>query len=282
MLKFISPFNNVIKILHFPGTRTFERRLALKRHSTFKIKRIPENLTIITTANDYFRENAILIKQLKASNIQFINAVSEDTKSWNNRFKIRYILDTLKNITTEYCLILDSIDVAIVDNLDNIIDDFKTYNVGALYNGTTEEFPTIQIEEIPNRVENYGPYSFFNAGCCIGETDALLKIYEEAQEIIDNTNLEEDSHSNSEQYFMRQVYAKHLNDGLIGVDWQCKIFQCWRNLKFNLIKFDGKEFIQKLESTTDQDKVKNIIKNIKLANAEVAYAAVDTDLTDDL
>lgn len=277
MQKYISPFNNIIKILHFPGTRNLDRKIPLIDGNKFTKFTVPENVTIITTANEVIKESALLLGQLKNTNTNFINCVPDGTYDWNNRFKIKFLLDTLKTVKTKYCLILDSLDVAIVSDLIDIVSVYKSYGVQTLYNGTTAEFPDVTIEEIPNRVERFGPYSFFNAGCCVGTTESLIQIYTEANEIVESTNLDEDEHANSEQYFMRKVFANHLEDNLIGIDWQCKIFQCWHDIKPDFIMFDSKlGFVQRLQSATNQSLV-NSLKPIKHAQA-----AVDTDLTDDL
>lgn len=277
MQKYISPFNNILKILHFPGTRTLNKKIPLIGGNKFTQFSVPKNVTIITTANDTIKGSALLLKQLKNANVNFINCVPDGTYNWNNRFKIKFLLDALKTVKTKYCLILDSLDVAIVSDLKDIVNIYKSYNVQTLYNGTTAEFPDVTIENIPNRIEKFGPYSFFNAGCCIGTTKSLIKIYLEANDIVNATDLEGDKHANSEQYFMRKVFANHLEDNLIGIDWQCKIFQCWHDIQPDFVMFDSNlGFVQKLYSSTNQKLIESL-KPIKHAQA-----AVDTDLTDDL
>lgn len=92
-----------------------------------------------------------------------------------------------------------------------------------------------------------GTFCYFNAGCCIGETESLKTIYKRALEIIENADLANDPHSGSEQYWMRKVFAEHLTDGLMGIDYKCKIFQIWRKVKKNLPTFQkGGEIVYQL------------------------------------
>lgn len=228
--KYISPYGNAVKILHFPGDSDMKKQACL---NSFNYKPIvkPDNVEIITTAFEVENTTLPLLTQLKNSKIPFLNSTdNHKIITWNNRNKIQYIYDTLQEVSSDYCLILDSRDVAIASNLSDILSLYESYGVDVLYNAGDALHPNIEIEKIPNRNE-LGEFKYFNAGCCIGKTDTLKELYKEALDIIAETNLEECPYSNSEQYFLRQVYANHLNDGKMGIDYKCRIFQVWHNLK---------------------------------------------------
>lgn len=231
MDKYLNVYGQPIKIAHFPGDSKYLNKQLLNKFKWTPIT-VPDNIKIITIATSNIENSSPLLQQLKTNNIPYINVVPQefDQTHWINSNKIQLISECLEQISTEYVLLLDALDVAILDNLDCIIDLYKSYNVEVLYNGTVNNYPSIEIEEIPNRDE-LGTWGFFNAGCCIGKTEALKQIYAEALEMVNNPSEDDLKHKASEQYFIRKVYAKHVSDGLIGVDYQCKIFQVWHFIK---------------------------------------------------
>lgn len=126
---------------------------------------------------------------------------------------------------TEYALILDGADVCIMSDLSDIVERFKTYDKDIIFNATIRRFPQVEIDYIENR-ELLGKYCYFNAGCCIGKTKALLEFYQECQKVIRT-----DRHKNpSEQYYVRQVFNKHQDK--VFIDYDCKIFQVWHNPEY--------------------------------------------------
>lgn len=238
MIKYINSQGNVCRILHFPGDRDGYIQHLIKSFIGFNIK-IPDNLQVITTVDNSTIDSAALIKQLENSHIDYINsAENKDTNNWSNRKKIQLIYDTLCTVEKEYCLILDGWDVGIVGDLSNVIDLYKTYNVKVLYNATVDTFPPVAIESIANQ-SDLGVYGYFNAGCCIGETQALKAVYKRALDIIAETDLTQEKWAASEQYWLRKVYAEHTEDALMGIDYQCKIFQVWHRVKLGLPKILG-------------------------------------------
>lgn len=238
MIKYITPTGNVCKIFHFPGFRS-QSKLDLMESKIATEFKVPENVQIITTVDEESIEKSPLIKQLNYNKTEYINsALGKDTSDWCNRKKIQLIYDALQSVTKEYCLILDGWDVVIVNNLMDIIEDFKSYGVKVLYNATVADFPDVKIETIPNQKE-MGTFCYFNAGCCIGETETLKKIYKEALDLINQTDLTQEKHADSEQYWLRKVFANHTDDYTIGIDYLCKIFQVWHKVKLSLPKIKG-------------------------------------------
>lgn len=233
MITFLNPYGDPVKIFHFPGHRNSVRQGILDSFEGYKIT-LPDSIQLITTVENSSIETAPLIKQLNRNHTEFINsAYNKDTAQWCNRKKIQFIYDALCEVDKEYCLILDGLDVGIVGDLSDILDIYKTYDVKVLYNATVAEFPQVKIEAIPDQ-DTMGTFCYFNAGCCIGETETLKTIYGRALEIIAAADLENDKYATGEQYWMRQVFAEHLTDGLMGIDYKCKIFQIWHKIKKEL------------------------------------------------
>lgn len=175
---------------------------------------LPKDLQIVTCSNN--EKDSILLKQLRANDIKYINTVPQNCK-WDNTIKIKYILEALKKITAKYVLILDANDVLIDGDLSDIINKFKKEDKKLFYNATCNNYPNIEIDKIPNR-ETRGKFKYFNAGCCIGFTKYAIEFYEYAQQYM---NL--DNPWKSEQFIIRNAFKDKMAD--IDFDFQSKIFQ---------------------------------------------------------
>lgn len=225
-----------IKISHFPGWSKHKYHDLMDEFARVKVNSIPEDLQIITCVDDRSveKDKSPLIRQLTNSNIPFVNAAAgKDIYPWVHNKKIQMICDALDNTTAKYCLILDGIDVAVNDSdLSDIVTLFKTYNKKVIFNGTSLLHPRVMIDIVPNRVEKYGRNSFLNAGCCIGETEYLKTFYREVLELFNNTDKSSCKYWKSEQYFVRSVFAKHMDD--VWFDYDSKIFQVWHCIKLSL------------------------------------------------
>lgn len=228
-----------IKISHFPGWTRYKYKNLIDRFSNTTINALPENLQLITCVDDdsVAHDRSPLIKQLNKNNIPFINAAEhKDVYPWVNNKKIQLIYDALQNVEAEYCLILDGIDVTINQDLNDVIDIFKTYDKKIIFNATPWAHPHVILDLVPNRKELYGKYCFLNAGCCIGETKALKEFYKEVLDIFNATKKEEDKYWESEQYFVRKAFAKNMDT--VFFDYDCRIFQIWHKTEVGLPDID--------------------------------------------
>ena len=234
---YLTKNNNPIKISHFPGYDRYLYKNLMARFERNKVS-IPDNITLITVADDdtVAYDRAMLIRQLNKSKINFVNPAKHvDVYPWVNNRKIELIINALKRITTEYCLILDSLDVTINSDLSNIIELFQTYNKEILFNATNFKYPNVDVDIIENREELYGRYCYLNAGCCIGLTSSLLKFYEDTLENLNNCS-KDDPYWESEQYHIRKTFSQNMET--VGIDYECKIFQVWHKLKLENPKVD--------------------------------------------
>lgn len=244
-----------VKISHFPGWTRYKYKYLIDKFASSNIDGVPENLQIITCVDDdsvnYSRSP--LIKQLEKNNIPFINAAEhKDVYPWVNNKKIKLIHEALQNVTSEYCLILDGIDVAINDSLSDIIDIYKTYGKKIIFNATPWAHPKVEIDIIDNREDLYGKYCFLNAGCCIGETKALQEFYADALKIFNETP-ETDEYWESEQYFVRKAFAEHMDT--VWFDYECKLFQVWHKTEVELPVIDNEtgNIVYKIDDSVDED-----------------------------
>lgn len=201
-------------IYHFQGRRYLYCR-EFMQSLRYKVSKFPYDITIITCSN---REDNIglLISQLKRSGVPYINLVPRNI-SWDNRLKLYYILESLKQVTTKYVLILDAFDVVCSEDNTSIIDIFKTFNKKLVFNASKNNYPKVTIDIIPNR-DALGPFKYLNAGCCIGETEYAKSFYSKCYEIKDIDNPDK-----SEQLIVRHVFADNQED--VGIDSECKLFQ---------------------------------------------------------
>ena len=204
-------------ILHFPGTGIEGHEYIIERELNRTIK-ISDNLSIISIMDQKCWETSPIKIQCKNNNISILNPALKET-SWNNTLKIKYILQSLNEIATDYVLILDGRDTLIVNNLDDaFINKFKQLNKPIIYNGTPVAYPKISVETLQELIQIKGKQKFLNAGVCIGERNALIDFYTKAKKIN-----EQHPDNQSEQYIIR--LTRHFYPELAGHDEQNKIFR---------------------------------------------------------
>lgn len=249
-----------VNILHFPGIgkAKYENQQMIKILRENKIS-LPENITLITVVDHKNIDNALLIKQLNAMEIPFINPAKDlVVERFENTDKIGLILDALQNVDTEYCLILDGLDV-VITNLDDIMDKYLALGKDIIYNATNINYPDVDVETIENR-ESLGSYKYFNAGCCIGKTSALLDFYNECAIELSGCDVS-DKYYHSEHYHVRKAFDRCQD--IVGIDNGCKIFQVINTAKHEppfydsqngLIVFKIKKFKVRAKQGEKQDK----------------------------
>jgi len=182
---------------------------------------IDSDISVISEMNKRCLDYSIVERQFKKNNLAYINsALDEDI--WCNTNKIRYILDSLKQVKTKYTLIIDGRDVLLTKSFDKeFINKFKSYNKPIVYNATLWRYPSIEEvgeikgeDEITN--EKYSSNNL-NAGVCFGETETLIKFYEYAEEI--NKRIK---NNHSEQFIIRHTRVAHPE--LVEIDYKCILF----------------------------------------------------------
>lgn len=199
-----------LNVLHFCGRSLKEFPSTTKLIGNY-IKldnNINPDLTIVSCWTDDAK--CMLYQQLKNNGIKLHNCLPKTYNKWWSKWhmpnKIHYILSYLINhVTTKYVLILDGYDV-LMTNTNTIIDKFLKQKYRVLFNATPNNFPDETIDIVPGR-EELGRHRYFNAGCCIGYREDLIKFYAEALEYMELPNP-----LNSEQKVLRHVFANYSED----------------------------------------------------------------------
>lgn len=214
-----------LNVLHFQGSASASHLWLLQELCNKKLTNIPDNIEFISI---WTNDNACyLYKQFQNNSFKLINALSEKyvSDTWYMPNKIYQYIDALKNTSKPYAMLLDGYDV-IFNTFDDLLLKYNRIGYDILFNASTNNYPNCEIDNLPYR-DLIGNYKFFNAGCCIGKTEALINFYTEALDYINIKNPR-----NSEQFVLRHVFKKYsdnLNNNFVGIDYKCNIFQTMCN-----------------------------------------------------
>lgn len=223
MIKIVNFNNKEFNICHFQGRALEGKPLLVNYLFDKKIGgTLPEDITIMTTETN--PSIAITCQQLEKNNIPYVNSVKEPILEWTNIEKVGLILNALKDIKTKYCVIVDGRDV-LFNTFDGLLDKFLATGYRMIYNATKNNFPRMEIDRIHER-DWRGDFKYFNAGCCIGYTEDLVKFYQDCFDIKDS--LQDVDIINSEQYILRSIFARYSEDvtqKVIEFDYMCDMFQ---------------------------------------------------------
>ena len=173
------------------------------------------SLTIITSFTD--RSKAILASQLEDNNIEYINA-SSNVDNFIKAFKPIYYSDALKDVNTEYVLIIDSYDT-VINNIDNMPSCLEHYNKNIIYSSWNVHFPTYFNVDFSVPHENKRKY--LNSGVLFGKTIDVKKYYDDLSTYI-KTEYDNSNHwlKNFEQYWVYKFITEnneHADE--IGLDY---------------------------------------------------------------
>ena len=223
MVKLINNFGGTPNILHFHGKNKGELPSTFNRVEKEAVLTKPDDrIAIVSTWTN--KEDCCLYQQCKKFGIGVINCVPDDydtTQPWYMPNKIKFFINTLEKIDKDIVLFLDGYDV-LITSFDGILDKFFKSGYEILFGPSCNNYPDVSLDVLYGRSE-LGLYRYFNAGCCIGYRESLLKFYKEALEYVDVFNPK-----NSEQLVMRYAFAKYSNDKkqkFINIDNKCEIFQ---------------------------------------------------------
>lgn len=201
-------------INHYPGIDKIDRVEEMQELSK-KIISIDNRITVLVVATSDLVDNALLINQLNASGVSYINKAGEvSPDNFIFRDKLKYYIEALKDVTTPYALLLDVLDVVILKDLDSeFLDIFESYGKDIIYNATPSRFPRHEYY----KKEPGTCMKFLNAGVCIGRTKQLIDFYNEAY------NLSLDGLSQSEQHYIKMAWQDYDN---VGIDSDATLFTC--------------------------------------------------------
>lgn len=223
-LKVYNKFDKEVNVLHFQG-KNLEQFIntSILIYELAKLDQLEENLSIIACWTNY--EKCILAQQFYKNDLKLHNALPDDydfSQPWDMRDKIKFYIDYLENnITTDIVMLLDGYDVLLTSTKD-IVKKFLSQPYRILFNSTVNNYPFVNIDIIQGRFKYDRFCPFFNAGCCIGYREDLIKFYKECYELVDIPN-----EFNSEQFVVRHAFAKYSNDpnqNFIWIDFNRDIF----------------------------------------------------------
>lgn len=221
--KTLNKFNKEVNILHFQGKNiSLMPKTVNAVYKKAKLYNLNNNIAIVTIFTN--KKKAILAHQLEKNHIQYFNALPNDydySQEWYMPNKIKYFINILEKIDSKVILILDAYDV-LISSFDNIYEKFINQKYRILFNATYNNFPDEEIDYIENREQYDDWHKYFNAGCCIGYKEDLIRFYSECLEFINIENK-----LNSEQKIVRTCFAKYSNNknqNFVWIDFKRNIF----------------------------------------------------------
>ena len=227
-MQFLNHNHENFNIAHFQGSTSTVFNDFMQDIWGHKLSQAPDDLTILSIWTT--DEKCVLYQQLKENNISIINCYIPREEKWSNPYKIECILKALKEINTKYVLILDGYDV-VIDNWDNLIEKFKSFNAGIVFNASKNNYPGYFGDQ-PIR-QHSSKFRYLNAGCCIGYKEELIEFYEQVNEFYKTQPI---NRWNSEQYIVRNVYKNYCNYtsayNLVKLDTECSIFQTFGQIMY--------------------------------------------------
>lgn len=223
MLTVINNLGHTPNVLHFHGENINQLPTTFNRvKEEAVLKEIDDRIAIVSTWTD--EESCHLLQQCEKFGINLINCVPDDydkSQQWYMPNKIKFFIKMLESIDNEIVMFLDGYDVLIATT-DNLLNKFLLCGYRILFGPSCNNYPDVLVDRIYGR-HKMGTYRYFNAGCCIGYREDLLKFYKEALNYIDIYNPK-----NSEQLVIRYAFANYSmdpNQKFIGIDYECNIFQ---------------------------------------------------------
>ena len=185
-IKVLNNNNKEVNVLHFQGKNVdiLWRTFALVKNYC-ELDPIEDYLSLVSCWTD--NNNCYLYQQLKKNNIELINALPYNydyTQKWNMINKIKFYIDCLENrVNTKYVMLLDGYDVLFTSTKD-ILKKFKKTGYRIIFNTSYNNYPEENIDYIENREEKLGFFHYFNAGCCIGYREDLIRFYKECLDFV--------------------------------------------------------------------------------------------------
>lgn len=169
------------KFIHSPDQLDLWKKI-LSLRNTIPYQ-LASNVGIITWNNQKY---SILEESLKDHDLSF-QVYGKDVLIWNNFLKFDYIL---KNDFSrfEYLIGLDSHDVIVHQNLENIVELFQEFDCDLLFNSEIKFYPDLnlsyfqEMKEFQNQVKKTD-FCFLNSGCWMGKREFCLEFFEYCSKI---------------------------------------------------------------------------------------------------
>jgi hypothetical protein len=181
----------------------------------------PRETTVITFNNGAsytgHKPLGILEAQLDRYGIPYICA-GFGISPWQNKIKVRLLLECLDKVTTRNVLVSDSSDVFILDSLDKLEQKFEDFGSEAVFNAEKILWPPDLPDEIGKFTKSLHDYLNLNAGLWMGRVNFAKEIAANCLTITPDTK-----YYKSEQALYQYCYMKYYPRML--VDYNCQMFQ---------------------------------------------------------
>lgn len=186
--------------------------LHVGRYNTYWLKeldliqpKINKDISVISINN--YTQTPLLFQQ----NIDIINPKDDFTKITD---KIDCFAATLATITTEYCLLLDSVDSLILKDIDEtFIENFKSLNCDIIFGWDINIHPhfILKKDEITKHL---------CGGLVFGKTSKLLELYQTCSTIKKELYNPKSfiDHETSEQFWLRLIINFYNKDIICKID----------------------------------------------------------------
>lgn len=252
MYNFYNSNNQMQYILHFPDLYNN----GLKKYFYDEVAQLREpviskKISIVSISNLDCILQSPLYRQIPQTHKLYTDDdyIKIESKDWNNLLKIDGILNVLKHVETEYCLITDLADVLIVNDLDDkFINKFNSLGYDVVFNGQSTKFPLMQVENLLDILTNTNDVKYLNAGVCFGKTQALLDFYTYVNYIKSTTKPSNTWRDNkpSEQYYVRLAKEKYKGYK-IGIDDNRLLFTVCLDQEVDFEKVNNDKIIIKMK-----------------------------------
>jgi glycosyltransferase involved in cell wall biosynthesis len=145
---------------------------------------------------------------------------------WRHHDRIKYTIDALKKIKTEYVLHIDADDALIINDLSVVLEAYTHYGEKMLYaaeEGCHPESDEISSMQLDILKEKKTPFIHLNAGVWFGKTDHIRHVFDGLLSYgkYDTPN---PGDSNSDQGKHNQYYINHPQE--VAIDHECIAFYC--------------------------------------------------------
>jgi hypothetical protein len=180
----------------------------------------------------YGGRETTLEKTLKYFKVPYVMK-GRGTEGWKNTMKAGLLADYLPNINTKYTMGIDSHDVCLLRDGNDLIDTFEdNFDCDMLFNAELISYPTNnELAEYERGIyREESPFCFLNSGVWIARTSFL-------KEVIGDILTIRSSRPRSDQEIYRKLHKKYYPK--IKIDHRCKLFQTTCNSSREYLK-DGK------------------------------------------
>ena len=185
---------------------------------------LSNKLTVLIVTN--FKEKGSAARSLDYFNYSY-SLIGKDIIKFTFYEKYKEIINFISSVETKYLMLLDSDDVFIIDQLDNLVETFeKEMNCQMLFNASISNCPIEknnivckkQTEFEKSVVPEITPYKYLNAGIWIANVDFLKKTYK--------TLLKLGTDCFDDQAIFKKFYKIFYPE--VKIDYSCKYFQSLR------------------------------------------------------